>query len=507
MTTAGEEPRFSTDFYEHMRRVMDHLPSMVAYWDSDLRCRFANKAYKTWFGLTPEQIIGIHMMDLLGPRLYALNETYIRGALAGETQQFERIVPGPDGVQRHSMATYIPDVADGQVKGFMVQVTEITRLKETEAALRASEAFLDRTGRIARVGGWEVDLQTQRVTWSDETYRIFDMAPGTRLTRDEARRFIAPEVRSDMISAIEQGNARGCWDLEMPAITTQGRRIWIRVYGEVLYDNGTPIKSMGAIQDVSAQVHSRTELEREHALRVQLEQQTSELHRLLKERSDMLDVMAHEVRQPLNNASAALQSAMTALDPQANPSASLRVERAQKVMNQVLANIDNTLAVASLLARTAPIAREDTDIDTVIAVAIGDMPQDQRSRVQVQRLTTTRTAMMDMSLIRLALRNLLSNALKFSPPDQSVTLTVSDSDDPLAVVIDVQDRGGGIDDAVLPRLFERGVHARQPGQVGHGLGLYIVRRIMELHGGLVTLAANGPQGATFRLTIIQTPGG
>jgi PAS domain S-box-containing protein len=119
----------------YLRRLVDHVPSMLAYWDRDLRCRFANRAYETWFGVDPDRLVGTSIRDLLGPNLFELNEPYIRGALNGAEQTFERVLPGPDGVDRHSLATYIPDVVDGAVVGFLVTVTEVTRLKETEARL------------------------------------------------------------------------------------------------------------------------------------------------------------------------------------------------------------------------------------------------------------------------------------------------------------------------------------------------------------------------------------
>lgn len=493
------------DIDAHMRLVVNRLPSMLAYWDKSLCCRFANKAYKTWFGMAPEEVIGIRMPELLGPTLFSLNEPYVRGVLQGQEQIFERVVPGPDGVLRHSLAHYLPDIVDGEVRGFVVQVTEITHIKAVEEALRASEAFLDRTGRIARVGGWEVDLQTNMVTWSDETCRIFGMPPGYHPTREEARQFVAPEARAHSMAAAEEGQKLGQpWHVEMPVTTAQGKRIWVRASGEVVMEAGRAVKLMGAIQDITEQVLSRKELAREHALRVQLEQQTTELHALLAERSDMLDVLAHEVRQPLNNASAALQSAAQTLAGAGIPGASHRLARAQGVMNQVMANVDNTLAVATLLARSAPISPADTDIDTLIAVVEADMPASERARIVVQRLTSTRTAAMDMSLMRLALRNLLANALKFSPTDKAVVIRVSDSDTPLALVIEVEDMGPGVPDKVLPRLFSRGAHggALQT-QSGHGLGLYIVQRVMELHGGQVELAHNSTHGATMRLTINQ----
>jgi len=173
------------------------------------------------------------------------------------------------------------------------------------------------------------------------------------------------------------------------------------------------------------------------------------------------------------------------------------------VLGQVLSSLDNTLAVASLLARPDPIHRDDTDIDTLIDVAIKDMPAGERSRIRVQRETTTRTALMDMSLMRLALRNLMSNALNFSPEGSDVEVRVADSDAPLALLIDVSDAGAGIPPALLPRLFSRGARGANR-QSGHGLGLYIVQQVMALHGGSAQVLRTGVEGSTLRLVIAQT---
>jgi len=362
----------------HMRLLVDRVPSMLAYWDRDLHCRFANRAYEKWFGVDPDRLIGTSIRDLLGPKLFAMNEGHMRAALAGEHQVFERLVPGPDGVERHSLAEYIPDVVDGAVRGFLVQVTEVTQLRETQAALQ-----------------------------------------------------------------------------------------------------------------------------REKRLRQQIEEHSAALAALLQERTEMVDVLAHEVRQPLNNASAALQTAQAALGGVDKGFASVELMRAQTVLGQVLSSIDNTLAVASLLARPEPIQRADTDVDTLIAVAVADMPASERSRIRVVRESATRTALMDMSLIRLALRNVLANALKYSPPGTPVNVRVWDSDEPLALMIDVSDSGTGIQAELLPRLFNRG--ARGAARLsGLGLGLYIVRQVMALHGGTVEVVGTGPGGTTLRLSINQT---
>ena len=126
-----------------LRSLVDILPGMVAYWNADLRCEFANIAYLEWFGKTPEQMQGIRIQDLLGHELFARNEPFIRGALAGTMQRFERTLTKVDGSVGHTWAHYIPHVKGDAVQGFFVLVSDVTELKQAQLDLETSNALLE----------------------------------------------------------------------------------------------------------------------------------------------------------------------------------------------------------------------------------------------------------------------------------------------------------------------------------------------------------------------------
>jgi len=129
----------SQDADARLRRIVDKLPAMVAYWDKDQRCVFANTDYERWFGVKPEDLIGKTMEQLLGP-IYPKNLPYILGALGGAAQLFEREIPDPaGGPPRYSQAHYIPDVLNGVVEGFVVLVADITGRRKLEVQLREAE--------------------------------------------------------------------------------------------------------------------------------------------------------------------------------------------------------------------------------------------------------------------------------------------------------------------------------------------------------------------------------
>lgn len=158
---------------------------------------------------------------------------------------------------------------DGQplwIYGTMVDVSERKRM---ERRLHESEAFLDRSGRVAGVGGWQLDLVTNQLTWSDQTCAIHDLPAGHHPTLSEAVHYYAPEAREQIQQAVATGIEDGKgWDLELPMITAKGRRIWVRAAGAVEFDHGKPCLLIGAIQDITARKQAVESVQRsEHRFR------------------------------------------------------------------------------------------------------------------------------------------------------------------------------------------------------------------------------------------------
>lgn len=126
-----------------LRLILDSVPAMVAYWDRNEYCHFANSAYREWFGVSPEDLIGRTLRQLLGDTLYQKNEPYIRGALRGERQHFDRVLTKTNGEIRHVDAHYIPDRFEGQIRGFYVMVVDFSEQKLLELQLREARDQLE----------------------------------------------------------------------------------------------------------------------------------------------------------------------------------------------------------------------------------------------------------------------------------------------------------------------------------------------------------------------------
>ena len=119
-----------------LQTILDNLPSMVSYWDRELRNRFANRISNTWFNVSPQQMHGMPANQVLTPDDYDLVLPYLEKALQGQQQLFERTLTGPDGKVRHTYVSYTPDYCkDGKVRGIFAQITDITERKRIEDEL------------------------------------------------------------------------------------------------------------------------------------------------------------------------------------------------------------------------------------------------------------------------------------------------------------------------------------------------------------------------------------
>lgn len=130
--------------------------------------------------------------------------------------------------------------------------TAMHRARSSDAELRRHADLLEQIADVSGVGGWELDVDSQELTWTTQTRIIHEVPPDFRPVLDKAIEFYAPEARQDILDAVQHGMATGTgWDLELPFITAKGRHTWVRAVGRPLYDGNRLVRLVGAIQDIS----------------------------------------------------------------------------------------------------------------------------------------------------------------------------------------------------------------------------------------------------------------
>ncbi len=121
-----------------------------------------------------------------------------------------------------------------------------------QRALQQATDLLGEMGAMAHVGGWELDLRTHTIQWTDEVYRIHDLEPGSPIALASNIDFYAaeaqPVIRAAVQAAIDHGEP---WDLELPFVTARGRQLWVRAQGKAVQEGGTTTRLIGAFQDIT----------------------------------------------------------------------------------------------------------------------------------------------------------------------------------------------------------------------------------------------------------------
>lgn len=500
------------DVSELVRKLVDHVPTMLAYWGVDLRCKFANKAYERWFGLSPDELLGMSIRELLGPALFALNEPYIQGALSGEEQLFERVVPGPDGIKRHALASYVPDVVDGQIMGFIAQVTEVTVLKEVEAALRhevdekgraiyllqKSDSALREAQRLSQIGSWEWEIEPDTTTWSDELFHMFGLAPssaGPPVAQQAA--LFTPASWQKLTDILERTRATGePYVIELEFIRSDRTTGWMEARGEAIRDeHGAITRLRGTTLDITA---------RRRVEEARVQRDVAEAANLNK--TKLLSRVSHELRTPLNGILGYAQ--LNLLDSSASEAQRQRSEVILGCGEHMLDLINEILDLSMAEQGHLKVGRIPVVVQEVMAACLMDLaPMATQAGVElVNHLGQTEPllALADPTRVRQVINNLVSNAIKYNHPGGRVTLSAVQSECHLDII--VADTGMGMSAEQLARLFtpfDR-LGAETSRVQGTGVGLALSRKLVELMGGELLVASQPSHGSTVTFRLMRS---
>lgn len=238
-----------------LRSILDAQADLVAQATPDGTIVYANPAYASFFGRSVQAIVGTNLYDYVDPADREVVRDRIQWVLdTGETISSENRMVRQASDERWISWTNTRQLAhDGSV---LLHSTgrDVSARRRAEQELRASKALLARTGRVAGVGGWSMDITTQEVRWSEETRRIHEVPPDFRPTLENAIAFYTPQSRPVIEAAVQQGLATGQgWDLKLQLRTATGRLIWARAVGEVEFEDGQAVRLVGAFQDITEQ--------------------------------------------------------------------------------------------------------------------------------------------------------------------------------------------------------------------------------------------------------------
>jgi len=238
-----------------------------SYYEVDLagNFTFVNDAACLNLGYSREELIGNNFQIALSENAAkAVFQIYHTVYISGEPNKgFAFEVTRKDGTTGFAESSVsLRKNERGEIIGFRSISRNITERKQAEEDLQKNRDLLNEMGSVAKVGGWEFDVETRIQTWTEEVYNIHELAPDHQLNEEDGISFYAPEAIPVITNAIKRAIHDGePFDLELPFITAKGNHRWVHAIGRAYQKDGKTVKIGGVFQDITERKQMEQKLE------------------------------------------------------------------------------------------------------------------------------------------------------------------------------------------------------------------------------------------------------
>jgi PAS domain S-box-containing protein len=473
-------------------QLSNNIPQMVWMADPDGNILWFNDRWYEYTGAAPGAVSPADWQALHDPNLLPeVMRRWRQAVVTGEPDQMTFPLRGADG-RFHSFFCSIAPLRDagGRIVQWFGTCTDVSQLEQAERAVRYSEERLQQGLVAARMAVWERDPHSGAVSFSANLHSVF----GKHWNKiDELWELVHPDDRAGLDEAVARaiGNdgENGAYRAT-PRIrrADDGRWIWIDIRGRLgLGPDGR-----------STVVHAI-------AIDITERKQAEEALRLADRRKDeFLAMLAHELRNPLAPIGSAADMLRIAYSHEP------RVKQIGEIVTRQVAHmrhlVDDLLDVSRVTRGLVTISRQAIDLRRVVSEAVEQsrpLVETRRHRLEVTLPDAPLMADGDHTRLVQVAANLINNAAKYTPEGGHIEVALAASGGRARLT--VRDNGSGIGPDLLPvvfDLFTQGSRTLDRAQGGLGLGLALVRKLVELHGGQVAASSPGPgQGSTFTVTL------
>ncbi|NMM45873.1 PAS domain S-box protein [Rhodospirillaceae bacterium KN72] len=495
------------DFDKIERTVLPHLVNAASeafvVVDSTFRIAYANKGVEAIFGWSVDELLGQNLNVLLPKQIREQHPAYMREFArygAASRTMAERVeVQGlrRSGCVFPAEVSIVAETLEG-VPYFAAIVRDVTERRMKQYALERSETRLKNAQKIAGMGNWELDIETWDLTWSREASVIFGVSPKTRSGSFSGfLRTVHPDDRDAVRGAIRAATEKG-WEysLDHRVVLPNGETRYVHGQAILVKGHGDRADFLeGIVQDITERQRNAEALQQAVYAAVEAN----------KAKDRFLATMSHELRTPLNpiiGLAEVMQGEM--MGPIGSDVYKGYAGDIAKSATHLLVLIEGILDVSHFALEGIELREEEFGIEGLLNEAIKATDLDRlkgMGRVTLRDDTRICSLFADRRRCYQMLTNILRNSFKFSRPGTPITVTLSHDGSGFAIV--VEDRGAGIPASALPTIADPFVKLADPGQAksssGVGLGLYIVKQLMEAHGGEMEIESTVNVGTKVKL--------
>ena len=365
---------------------------------------------------------------------------------------------------------------------------DINERKLLENKLAESEYLLSEAGRVARMGGWEVNCTTGKNIWSKTVYDIYELPYDHDLNFSNPYSYFLPPYDEILKKAVEELVSKGTiWDLELQMLTERGKLIWVRSYGEPLYNsNGELQKMRGVFMDVEK--YKSNEIALNHSIEL-ITQNNMQL-------KNFTHLLSHNIRNHANNIAMLTSFIDTELLDEENADLFQRIEKVSQGLNSTLDDLAEAIKVQDIEVISDNIVFEDI-INGVVEVLELDL---EACNATIHKDLWTEKVLFPRLYLESIILNLVTNAVKYRKPDVAPMITLrtyTDGND--CVVLECQDNGLGIDLEIHGKKIFGLYKTFHEGKDSHGVGLFLTKTQIESQGGHISVDSEQNVGTTFKV--------
>lgn len=485
---------------ELTRTVLENFPNGVVFlFDRDLRFLLAEGSGLDVVGLSRDQLVGKTLAETVQPETAARLTPIYQGALAGQVSRLELCFEG------HTYDVRVLPLRNslGDILAGMAITQDITERKQAEKALQESERSFRTLADVMPQMFWITRADGHHEYFNQRWYVYTGMSPGQGIG-DRWQAILHPEDKERTLAlwqyCLQSGEPYQI-EYRLHQVSDGTYRWHLGRALPLRNQAGQITKWFGSCTDIHDQklaIEERVQaLERERAAR-------QELERANQMKDEFLAIVSHELRSPLNAIlgwSRLLRDRR--LDAARTEQALASIERNAQAQTQL---IEDLLDISRIIRGKVRLNLQPLPLEPIIQAALGTVqPTASTKSIQLTAHCSPQAGLVagDAERLQQVIWNLLSNAIKFTPEHGQVTISLSPTGSLLR--LQVQDTGKGIAPDFLPYIFDRFRQADATttrSQGGLGLGLAIVRNLVELHGGSVYAESTGVgQGATFTVDL------
>ena len=487
---------------ERARLMVDSIDGQIMTATPKGEVEFVNQQVLDYFGKTLEELKdwrvndAIHQEDF--PRALTL---WTHSVETGDPYEFDQRLRRADGAYRwfRVRGRCVRD-AQGHVVRWYVLLTDIDEGKRAEAQVEQAYLRLAEAQRLSKTGSFITDLQADDHNWSEETFRIFEFDPATKIKVQMIRDMVHAEDLSSFDSVIARGMTGSDVDFLFRIVTPRGALKHIRGMARVIEQvAGRPL-FIGALQDITESKLAEEALNKARSELAQVARVTT-LNALTAS-------IAHEVNQPLSgivtNASTCVR--MLSADPPNIDGARETVRRTLRDGNRASDVISRLRALYSKKKFTLEPVDLNEATKELIALFLGDL-QRNGAILRLELDDDLPPVIGDRIQLQQVILNLLRNASEAMAsvddrPRELLIRTERDGADRVRLI--VKDVGLGFTPEVADNLFQAFYTTKKDGM---GIGLHVSHSIIEAHHGRLWATANNGPGATFSFVIPCRPEG